>query len=106
MLRSLVFTALLHLMPEEFGQLEQCPRDLAGLVITDVCQMVENEGWKNPYDACVEFTRRVTPPDNHPGFLTRYAEGLLAQQEARTFPGVIPADHHAAMAAARRRIGN
>lgn len=81
MLRSVVFTVLLGVMPEEFGQLEQCPRDLAGLVITDVCEMVRDEGWKDIYAAGVEFRRRVTPPDNAPGFLTRYAEALLAQHE-------------------------
>jgi hypothetical protein len=83
MLRSLVFTALLHVMPDEFGKLEQCPIDKGGRVITDVCDMIRDESWANPYDAVVEFAKRVTPADGEPGYLDRYADGLLAGDEVR-----------------------
>lgn len=83
MMRSVVFSCLLDVMPTEFGQLEQAPRDLAGLVISDVCAMVERERWTNVYEAAQEFARRVTPADGRPGYLTRYAEVLLVQHERK-----------------------
>lgn len=88
--RSTVFSCLLDVMPTEFGQLEQAPRDLAGLVITDVCKMIESEGWVDVYAATVVYAGRLRPPDNEPGYLTRYAEGLLAQQEKERNPQIIP----------------
>lgn len=76
MLRSVVYTALLDVMPVEFGRLESAPRDLVGPVITDACDMVTRERFPNIYEGVQEYARRRELDDSAPGYLTRYAESL------------------------------
>lgn len=58
--------------------------DQSSALITDLIQMADDENWTNLYDAAKELVSRCTPPDNHPGYMSRYTDTLLAQRERAT----------------------
>lgn len=75
--RSAAHACLLEVFGDDFGRLDL---QAAGKVITDLLDMVRNEGFFDLHSACLEHRRRI-----HPGSLANYAQ-LLPDASDRPVP--------------------
>lgn len=79
--RSLAFTALLE-FSQEFSAMETTR---GSLIVTDLTKRIETEWAEGSTDSVETITRAyladLTPPDGFPGWMERYCDGLIAQNQ-------------------------